>query len=199
MTWRIDATTRPVPVLVGDWSVPARHIHGAIEIVPELAQTTKSSFTLSARFTPDAVPGGGDCPGLRPAARLRSLALREGYPERGDPGPIRLAVFGVARIWRDDFLRQLHKRDWLVFDLRTDDGWGQFAVTLSSLDNHAIDLWEKLYCGSAAADDPWTVPATQFPALPNPRRPFLIAGYGAVTPVAGPAQPTVRTLDAVAL
>ena len=198
VTWRIDATSRDVPVLIGDWRVPERHLGGSVEIVPEVGSGAASSFDLSARITATAAPDAAVVVNLRPP-RICDLSLC--LSELGD-GPVQdgpAALFHVVRNWRDDFLTQLHKRDWLVFDVQTDDGLGRIALTLSSLDNHAIDLWETLCCGFAAAGEPWTAPATLLPALPNPRQPFLVSGFGPVIPVADGAEPTVRSLAAAAL
>ena len=201
VTWRVDPTTHDVPVLVGDWTVPGRHLHGAIEIMPEPDQATGSSFALSARFMPEAVPDAASVLSIVPP-RICDLGLC--WQEFPDARTLdqSTGVFHVSRIWRDDFLKQLHERNWMVFDVRTDDGRGQVAVTLSSLENHAIDIWEKLCCNFTAASAPWTAPDTMLPALPDPRRPFLVPGFGPVTPAVQTSiasEPAIRRVDAVAL
>ena len=123
VTWHIDATSRAVPVLVGEWHVPESHLGGAVEIVPETAAGAPSSFTVSARFASGPAPEAGVILNTRPP-QICDLSLC--MPDLGD-GPIQegpVALFQVIRNWRGDFLTQLHKRDWLVFDVQTDDGRG---------------------------------------------------------------------------
>ena len=198
VTWRIDATSRDVPVLIGDWHVPESHLGGSVTILPETAAGAASSFTVSARFPSTPASDAGAIFNTRPP-QICDMSLC--MPDLG-AGPLQegpVALFQVIRNWRGDFLMQLHKRDWLVFDVQTGDGRGRLALTLTSLDNHAIDLWEKLCCGFVAFDDPWTPPRTLLPALPSPRQPFLVSGFGPVTPLARSVGPTVGQHEAVAL
>ncbi len=198
ITWRIDATSREVPVLIGEWRLPERHIGGTVEIVPETASPAAGSFTVSARFTSDVTPGAATVLSIRPP-QICDLSLCWSETSEDAPQDRSAASFHVVRDWRGDFLKQLHKRDWLVFGVRTEDGWGKVAFTLSSLDDRAIDLWETLCCSFASTGDPWTAPATPLPDRPEPRGPFLVAGFGPVAHVAGGIATTAHHVGVKAL
>lgn len=198
VTWRIDATVPGAPALVGDWEIPGRHLVGSVALAADTASASPSSFKLVTR---SASGRGAD------AGRILAVMA----PQLCGPsdcvqhfaGPTAFdrptAGFDVIRGWRTDFLANLHRRDWLVIPVRTDDGWGRIALALTASDTTAVTTWERLCCGVAAADWPWMAPPSALPAFPAQPDIFVIGGIAPVRPASGRGGAAQRTLPLTAL